>query len=144
MSDFQQLLKQRISEMHDRDPGELHQGDADPSDVSTLPARTWHPSWLDAKPPEIPEITCRDHGRSVLAKTLEEMRKPPVRIGRIPKNLNCWHDTPEPFRKLICRAASLDIAVISKLDRDLTELEKAAIRGAAQRLRDRAEALFAI
>jgi hypothetical protein len=57
---------------------------------------------------------------------------------------SCWRETPESFRKLIVRSAGLPADVVGKLDRDLTETEKAMIRAAAKRLKERADALFAL
>jgi hypothetical protein len=55
-----------------------------------------------------------------------------------------WRDAPEPFRKLIARSAGLPLGVVAKMDRDLSETEKSMIRNAAARLKERADALFAL
>lgn len=45
-----------------------------------------------------------------------------------------WADLPGPFKALMARAAGLPEAVREKVDRDLSEAEKAALRAAADRL----------
>lgn len=104
----------------------------------------WHASHLPAQLPPPPTVTDRGAGKQALEAIKSQLRKPvTVTETRTPKFFS-WTNTPEAFRRLVAKAAVLPEAVVHKLDRDLTELEKAAIREAARRLRERADQLFAI
>jgi hypothetical protein len=122
----------------DRDPG-----DYDHTEVQTKPRDVWHPSHLPAAVPPVARGPSEE-GRLALRACLSLVTRPGPAAHRAPCRISSWCDTPEPFRKLIARAAQLDGAVVAKADRELTETEKAAIRAAAQRLKERADALFAL
>lgn len=106
----------------------------------------WHRSHLPAEIPVYPPMADRVTGKQYLEQIRETLKKTPVTVTglRKAKNPHSWHDTPEPFRKLVSRAAGLPLDVVAKLDRDLSEAEKAAIRDAARRLKERADSLFAL
>lgn len=59
-------------------------------------------------------------------------------------NLFCWRDTPELYRKLICRAAGVPLEVADKRDRDLSEREKVMLRAAVRDLREYCAGLGAL
>lgn len=88
---------------------------------------------------------CRQHIESCLAIVNKRRAATAMEAARKPfRDFAAWHNTPEPFRRLVARSAGLAADVVQKLDRDLTEMEKAAIRAAASRLKERADALFAL
>lgn len=106
----------------------------------------WHRSHLPAEIPVYPPMADRLTGQQYLQQIRETLNKNPVTVTglRQAKNLSSWHSTPEPFRKLVARAAGLPVDVSDKLDKDLSESEKTAIRDAARRLKERADTLFAL
>jgi hypothetical protein len=123
----------------DRDPGEF-----DSTEVDIRQLDKWHPSHLPAQLPAA-DFSPTESGRKYLKDLLDKTAPVAKKTHSKPSGLtSCWKDTPEPFRKLVARAAGLDASVVAKADRDLTEAEKAAIRGAAKRLKERADALFAL
>lgn len=85
----------------------------------------------------------RAHISAALA-TLKKRSAPAKTPAGARKTCGCWRETPEPFRKLVARSAGLPLDVADKFDRDLTETEKAMIRAAAGRLKERADALFSL
>jgi hypothetical protein len=122
----------------DRDPG-----DYDSTEVSQSVPDVWHPSFTKAEPPALPEIT--DTGRQHLQAALSMCQRQGPKSARPEvKPLTCWKETPEPFRRLVARSAGLPLDVVHKIDRELSETEKAMIRAAAARLKERADALFAL
>lgn len=106
----------------------------------------WHPSHVPAEIPVYPPMSDRLTGQQYLQQIRETLNKNPVTVTglRQAKNPHSWHSTPEPFRKLVTRAAGLPLDVSDKLDKDLSESEKTAIRDAARRLKERADTLFAL
>lgn len=104
----------------------------------------WHPSHLPAAIPQLPPVTDRQAGLEALQAIKSQLRKPVTVTERKFPKFDSWSATPEAFRRMVARAALLSPEVADKLDRDLTEQEKAAIREAARRLKERADALFAI
>ncbi len=103
----------------------------------------WHASHLPAQLPVLPSVTDKKAGNRALECLRGQLRRPVPAPERQPVFFS-WSNTPEAFRRLVARAALLPADVVDKLDRDLSEPEKAAIREAARRLRERADALFAI
>jgi hypothetical protein len=103
----------------------------------------WHPSHQPAQLPALPPVTDKKAGNRALEAIKSQIRQP-VRAAERQPVFFSWSNTPESFRRLVARAALLPSEVCDKHDRDLTELEKAAIREAARRLRERADQLFAI
>ena len=145
LATVRQLLKD--VDPADRDPADRDPGEYDPTEVHNLTATdVYHPSFEPASPAVLPSPT--DEGREKLRQILDlarlaeklDRRQAEKRV-RISTG---WRDTPEAFRRLVARSAALPDDVVGKLDRDLSEAEKVAIRAAAKRLRDRADALFAI
>jgi hypothetical protein len=129
--------------MSDLDIGDRDSGDLDPTEVPRKPLNAWHPSHLARQLPSVGNGPTAA-GRECLAGVRQLIRQPtkpptPSKIAAA-----AWRSTPEPFRRLVARAAGLSLDVVKKQDRELTETEKALIRAAAQRLRERADALFAI
>lgn len=104
---------------------------------------TWHQSHLPAQLPALPSVTDKQAGNRALEVLRGQLRRPVRAAERAPVFFS-WSNTPEAFRRLVARAALLSEDVVHKLDRDLSEPEKAAIREAARRLRERADQLFAI
>ncbi len=103
----------------------------------------WHQSHQPAVIPALSPVTDREAGNRALQALKGQLRRPVSAPERQPAYFS-WSNTPEAFRRLVARAALLGPEVVDKLDRDLSESEKAAIREAARRLRERADALFAI
>lgn len=75
--------------------------------------------------------------RSTAAKFLEQLKRecsPAARSGgaQDPElmHITCWHNTPALYRKHIAHMAGLPAEVVGKMDRDLTEREKAMLRAA--------------
>jgi hypothetical protein len=120
----------------DYDPTEVKPAALDRDDISFRPGQ---PAVL---PPPHPET--RERCRQALAILAATQRRAAPPVGTARKPSSSWHAVPEAFRKLVARAAGLPAEVVGKLDRELTEQEKAKIRAAAHRLHDRAEELFAI
>lgn len=124
----------------DRDPGEIEGYEP--------PANVWHPSHQLAKPGEFQLGSRTEIGCTALRAIMAQIH-PPREQHATPRPAvrgvgQGWRNTPEPFRRLVARAAGLAEDVVAKVDRELTESEKAAIRAAAGRLKERAEGLFAI
>lgn len=128
----------------ERDAGDADSGDYDPTEVSSHVINAWHPSHVPSAIPQLPTgrtaIGCNALCTAKLLITPRRHTKAP----RTAQSCGGWRDTPESFRRLVARSAGLELAVVDKLDRELSEAEKAAIRLAARRLRDRADALFAL
>jgi hypothetical protein len=120
-------------------------GDFDASEVAVPTPSVWHSSYAPASLPP-PPAPATPVGREHLQTVKSICRKPkPPQEGRVAfKSRTSWSDTPEGFKRLLARSAGLDAAVCDKHDRDLTEIEKAAIRAAAGRLVKLAEQVFAI
>lgn len=133
----------------ERDPGDIDfgdsdRGDYDPTEVSNVVSNAWHPSFLSAKPEALPRKTPIGCAALSAAKSLITPREAAKKAQGTARSCRGWRDTPEAFRRLIARSAGLPLDVVAKLDRDLTETEKAMIRNAAARLKERADALFAL
>jgi|SRR5271165_2721088 len=132
----------------ENDTGDRDTGDRDPGDgiVDTIdfPRNAWHPSHAPAVIAKVAPST--PTGRAALAALKEEIFHADASKSTqgTRRGHTGWHATPEPFRRLVARSAGLGDDTICKFDRDLTEAEKAAIRAAAGRLKERAEALFSI
>lgn len=139
----------------DKDGGELimaayHNTDRDPGEIEGYepPANVWHPSHQMANPSNFQLGSCTEAGRAALAAIKSQIH-PPREQHATPRPAvrgvgSSWRNAPEAFRRLVARAAGLSLDVVAKVDRELTESEKAAIRAAAARLKERAEGLFAI
>jgi hypothetical protein len=86
--------------------------------------------------PELPTMN-RDTAKAYLAEVKAMLIKPKKQIQNITARealhgITCWRDTPEIFRKHIARLAGLNLDVAAKMDRDLSETEKAMLRSAAR------------
>jgi hypothetical protein len=106
-------------------------------------ATKWHPSYAPAAPAPLPDFSesNRERVKAVLSIC---RRQGPKTARQDVKPARSWSETPEPFKRLVARAAGLSQDVVGKVDRDLSETEKALIRLAAARLKERADALFAL
>lgn len=123
-------LAELACDLGDRDPG-----DYDPTEVQPRVVDAWHPSHRPAAPPVI-DIRPTDAGRQVLQELLTTCRSTdkPTPIS-YPSRKSSWYATPAGLRRLLAKAARLDESVANKMDIQLTESEKAALRGAALRLK---------
>jgi hypothetical protein len=130
-------------DMLDRDPGEVNEGDECPTEVRRDVPRVWHNSQAPAVMPAASVGPC-ESGRAELARIKAMAGPVPKREGRAPVHVPSWRDTPELFRRMVAHAAGLDRDVVAKLDRDLSEAEKAKLRQAARELRDASAALVAL
>jgi len=126
----------------------MNYGDRDPGEIENYPGvpNVWHPSFLPGAqlPPPAPKTAAGAAALQSVKSLIQPPRKPlPARQSRAGLS-GAWKATPEAFRRLVARSAGLAEDVVGKVDRELTESEKAHIRAAAARLKERAEGLFAI
>jgi hypothetical protein len=85
--------------------------------------------------------------RAEIAKSLAILKERCAGLNRPARKsyvMPCWHDVPDLYRKMIAHAAGLQREVVDKLDRDLTEQEKAALRIAARTLTEVAGRLVSL
>lgn len=125
-------LHQRINAEIERDPFDQ---DYDPSEVPSKPVDRDSETFRPARPPKTDGAAPADVARRWLQLAKQSIKaQEPARNaddGRAAlQHIRCWHDTPELYRKHIARMAGLDADVVGKLDRDLTEREKALLRAA--------------
>lgn len=115
------------------DTGDRDRGDYDSTEVSQAFNDVWHPSHSQVCLVDLPKAT--ETGRKQCKAVLAILpRKAPNTASRPFFRTGCWSDTPEGIKRLIVKSAGLEAAVAAKLDRDLTETEKARIRETARRL----------
>lgn len=114
-------------------PRDLDQGDACPTEVIRNVPQVWHESM---KPAAVPVLPCKTEvGRRALA-ALRACTAQPAPARREPvAPAPSWAALPELYRRMIGRASGLDISVLDKADRDLTEREKALMRSAIADMR---------
>jgi hypothetical protein len=85
--------------------------------------------------------------RSIGAQYLQSLKRSAAPVespGAARKSfssITCWKDTPQLYRKVMARVAGLSADVVEKIDRDLTETEKAMLRAAASDLRGYVDSL---
>lgn len=103
---------------------------------------------LSFRPAVVPETTKIDveSARQQLARVLAVCRRPAARphAQNAFKSFSSWHDTPELYRRMVAHAAGLGRDVVDKVDRDLTEQEKAMLRIAAADMRTVLSSLVAL
>lgn len=119
----------------DRDVGDRDLGDYDSTEVDTTVPNVWHPSH-QLKKPEACASKPTEAGRQALeqVRSLIQRHQAPPEPPK-PSRKSSWYATPLGLRRLIAKAANLDGSVADKMDIQLTESEKAALRGAALRLK---------
>lgn len=123
--------------MDERDPGEIHQGDNDPSEVVTVKPTVWHPSHsasfniapVGAESNPETARACIAAARAALATNAAISK-----ASRQVEPAISWLDLPELHRRMIARNAGLTAEVVVKRDTDLSEEEKARLRAAARDL----------
>lgn len=131
----------QLAAMHgDQDTGDIDfgnsdAGDHDPTEVIRPVCNAWHPSHRQSSVRPLNE-PATSIGRQYLASLLALRKAPAPRALRKAKIITCWHDSPQAIRWMVVRMAGLDKSVISKIDRDLSEVEKSKIREAARYMRD--------
>ncbi len=110
-------------------------GDACPTEVLRAVPQVWHESMKPATPPVL-HCGQTEVGRRALAALrvdgaahLAPARRDPVAPAA------SWAALPELYRRMIGRASGLDISVLEKSDRELTEREKALMRSAISDMR---------
>lgn len=139
-------LHKAINEDAERDPFDA---DYDPTEVPAAPVNRWHESFGMATPAVLP-CTRTETGLRSLAQVramVAQFREKQAGTAQERRALAascCWHDTPELYRVMIARAAGLGPEVVGKLDRDLSEREKAFLRAAVRDLRARLDGLGAL
>jgi hypothetical protein len=115
----------------------------DPFDADYCPTEALAPvidrADLSHRPAVVPTLPTlnRDTARAHLAAVKAMLAKPAKQVQDIAarealRGITCWRDTPEIFRKHIARLAGLNLDVAAKMDRDLSETEKAMLRSAAR------------
>jgi hypothetical protein len=124
-------LRQLAAEAGDRDPFD---DDSDPTEVQRPAVNLWHESQRPAAPPHFDEPPT-DKGREALRHALSICSTVKPAPAAQPSRKSSWYATPIGLRRLLAKAARLDVAVAEKMDIQLTESEKAALRGAALRLK---------
>lgn len=114
--------------------------DYDPTEVPAKPVDRNSETFLPARPPVVDCNVPRDEARRRLAAAKAMIKNAPPVVhddGREQfKNITCWHNTPELYRVMVARCAGLGPDVVGKMDRDLSEREKALLRSAVRDLRD--------
>lgn len=80
--------------------------------------------------------TCRHHVEQSLAILRQGQKRsaPAENAGARKSFAPWWRATPELYRRIIVRCAGLPADVVGKIDRDLTESEKALLRAAIRDL----------
>lgn len=136
-------LAQEAARVADMDDDRDH-GDYDPTEVLVRVHDTWHESFQVPKlAPPAPKTECGMQQLEAIKQMAKQTCIAKVISDRSNqfKALSCWKDSDEAFKRLVSRSAGLPVDVVSKLDRDLTEAEKVAIRAAVKRLSEKAAAL---
>jgi len=136
-------LYSQVDEDKYRDPFDA---DYDPSEVSSMEHARDDLSFRTAVPPEIPVTAISvSEARKRLAEARAIIaRKKPLLVDdgrRALASITCWKDIPQLYRKVLARVAGLSADVVEKMDRDLTETEKAMLRSAASDMRGYLESL---
>ena len=71
------------------------------------------------------------------APNTEQQRRAAPAAARAPHQARgCWRETPAPLRELAAWVAGLPLEVTQKIDRELSEAEKAKLRAAAGKIRE--------
>jgi hypothetical protein len=125
-----------------RDSGDYDGGDYDSTEVRNVAVNAWHPSFLPGVPGALGSRT--QIGKQYLDSLKSKTVKPVPRVKRAPQFLTCWRDTPQSLRELVASVAGLSFDITRKMDRDLTEVEKAKLRQAVGKIRDRVNSLVAL
>jgi len=136
-------LCRQVDEDQYRDPFDA---DYDPAEVTIMEHARDDLSFRAAVPPEIPVAgisISEARKRLAEARAIIARKKPlPVDDGRRAfASITCWKDIPQLYRRVLARVAGLSADVVEKMDRDLTETEKAMLRSAASDMRGYLESL---